>query len=76
MTEETYQDTIAFFISFCVEIYKNAQGCSGAEAYATLSSTGALDYLEKNYEVLHTQSHQWILEEILTFINTRNITRS
>ena len=76
MTEETYQDTIAFFISFCVEMYKNAQGVSGAEAYATLSSAGVLDYLEKNYEVLHTQSHQWILEEILTFINTRNTTRS
>ena len=73
MTEETYQDTITFFISFCVEIYKNARGCSGAEAYATLSSAGVLDYLEKNYEVLHTQSHQWILEEIHEFIEARKV---
>ena len=73
MTEETYQDTIAFFISFCVEIYKNAQGCSGAEAYATLSSAGALDYLEKNYETIHTQSHQWILKEIHEFMEAREV---
>lgn len=75
MTKETYQDTIAFFISFCVEMYKNSQGVLGAEAYTTLSSAGVLDYLEKNYETIHTQSPQWILEEIHEFIN-QNATRS
>ncbi len=76
MTEEVYQDTIAFFISFCVEMYKNARGCSGAEAYESLSSAGALDYLAKNYETIHTQSPQWILEEIHEFMDTRKATRS
>lgn len=76
MTEEVYQDSIAFFVSFCVEMYKNAQGIPGEEAYERLSSAGVLDYLETNYEMLHTQSHQWILEEIHTFMNARKTTRS
>lgn len=74
MIDKVYQDSIAFFVSFCVEIYKNAHGISGAEAYETLSSTGALTYLETNYETIHTQSAQWILEEIHEFI--KNATRS
>lgn len=35
---------------------------------AILSESGALDYLERNYEVIHTQSPQWILEEIEEYL--------
>lgn len=38
----------------------------------TLLDTGTLDYLERNHEVLHTQSPQWILEEINEFIRTHS----
>ena len=30
-----------------------------------------LDYLKENYEILHTQSWQWILEDIDEFIKIR-----
>ncbi len=30
-----------------------------------------LDYLEENFEALHSQSHQWILEDIDDYINIR-----
>ena len=69
MTEQAYKDTIAFFISFCVEIYKNAHALTGAQAIERLSSSGVLNYLEKHYEAIHTQSAQWILEEIDEFMN-------
>jgi len=63
------EDAIPLFLSFCIEQYKKLCGLSGQEAMKILSDSGALDYLEDNYEVIHTQSPQWILEEINEFIN-------
>ena len=61
--EKNRQD-IAYFVSFCIEQYKNAKGLTGAESIKVLDDYGVLKYLEEHYEVLHTQSHQWILEDI------------
>ena len=36
-----------------------------------LDKYGALAYLEENFKVLHTQSRQWILEDLDEFINHR-----
>ena len=44
---------------------------SGAEAMRQLDEFGVLKYLNDNYEVLHTQSRQWILEDIEEFIQLR-----
>lgn len=63
-------DAIAYFLTFCVEIYKNAHSLSGEKALVVLSESGALDYLEKNYDVIHTQSHQWILADIDDYLST------
>lgn len=62
------EDTIPLFLSFCIEQYKNAKGISGRQAMEILSDAGVLDYLERNYEVLHTQGHQWLLEEMDEYI--------
>lgn len=57
-------DAIPLFLSFCIEQYKHAKSMTGEEAMTRLAEAGVLDYLEKNFEVIHTQSPQWILEEI------------
>lgn len=62
---------IAYFISFCIEQYKTAKMLSGAEAMRRLDKYQVLDYLCENYEVLHTQSRQWILEDIDEFVRLR-----
>ena len=62
---------IAYFLSFCVEHYKQAKGLSGAEAAQTLGRYGVLDYLSRHYDVLHTQGHRWLLEEIDELIQRR-----
>ena len=62
---------IAYFLSFCIEQYKNQKGMNGAEVLETFASFGVLDYLNKHFEILHTQSRQWILEDIDEYINTR-----
>ena len=37
---------------------------SGDEVVALFDRYEVLPYLEDNFEVLHTQSHQWLMEEI------------
>ena len=56
---------IAYFVSFCIEQYKNAEAAKELDYY------GVLEYLEEHFEVLHTQSYQWLLEDIDEFINIR-----
>lgn len=65
------QRDIAYFLSFCIEQYKAAKGLTGEEAMRQLSEYEVLDYLNENYDVLHTQSRQWLLEDIDEFINIR-----
>ena len=62
---------IAYFLSFCIEQYKTAKGISGAEAMQIFDHYGVLEYLSEHYDVLHTQNHHWILEDINEFISLR-----
>ena len=36
-----------------------------------LERDGVLDYLAEHYDVLHTQSRQWLMEDIDEFISLR-----
>ena len=62
---------IAYFISFCIEQYKKAKGLSGAEVLDIFVKFGVLDYLKDHFDILHTQSYQWLLEDIDEFIEKR-----
>ena len=62
---------IAYFLSFCIEQYKKEKGMNGVEVLDTFTKYGVLDYLNNHFEILHTQSRQWILEDIDEYINTR-----
>lgn len=65
------QRDTAYFISFCIEQYKNEKRLTGAEAVRLLTQYGVLEYLNAHYEILHTQSRQWILEDIDEYIKLR-----
>ena len=52
---------IAYFVSFCIEQYK----------VSIFDRYGVTEYLSANFDVLHTQSRQWLLEEIDDFIQQR-----
>ncbi len=60
---------IAYFLSFCIEQYKNKHQMSGEEVAILFEQYGVLPYLEDNFEVLHTQGHRWLMEEIDEWIN-------
>lgn len=69
MTTRNHTDDVAYFIAFCVEIYKNAHFVTGTEVSEIFARHNIMEYLEENYEILHTQSPDWILSEIDEIIN-------
>ena len=62
---------IAYFLSFCMEQYKNKHQISGEEVATLFERYGVLPYLEDNFEVLHTQGHRWLMDDIDEVINNR-----
>lgn len=46
---------------------------SGDEVVSLFDRYEVLPYLEENFEVLHTQGHQWLMEEIDEKINSKEI---
>ncbi len=65
-----HNDDIAYFVAFCIESYKTANGISGADASRIFSESGLNEFLAENFESIHTQSPQWILEEINEYLST------
>lgn len=59
---------IAYFLSFCIEQYKMKYNLLGEEAMTLFEKYNVLQYLSDNFEVLHTQSRQWLIEEIEDYI--------
>lgn len=62
---------ISLFLAFCIEQYKQRHHLTGEQSMRILDQYGVLEYLEAGYEPLHTQSAQWIMEDIDEFINKR-----
>lgn len=62
---------IAYFVSFCIEQYKMHSSQSGSETMKLFNRYNVDIYLMENFEVLHTQSRQWLMEEIDEFIQTK-----
>lgn len=68
---QQHNDDIAYFIAFCIELYKNAHKITGAKSLEILEKHGIPDYLASNFDTLHTQSPQWILEEIEDIVSSQ-----
>ena len=62
---------IAFFLAFCIEQYMNEKRLSHEETMSLFTEFGVLDYLAEHFEILHTQSRQWIIEDIDEYIKER-----
>lgn len=59
------------FLSFCIEAYKMKLGVSGAKIAEYFEDNGVLDFLLKNYDLLHTIGKEQLLEEIERFLKNR-----
>lgn len=62
---------IAYFLSFCIEQYGKKHQLKGDEVVSLFDRYEVFTYLEENFEVLHTQGYQWLMEEIDELIRIR-----
>ena len=59
------------FYAFCLENYATRKRMSGMQAWVLFKETGADEYIIDNYDLLHTQGMDYILDDIQRFINRR-----
>lgn len=64
------------FQLFCLESYRSAKGLSGIKALNDFKQARVFDLLASGFEVLHTQSKNYLLAEISEYINRRHATLS
>lgn len=60
------------FVSFCIEQYKAVKGLPGEVVADLFNQAGLIDFLLINYDILHTQSKQYLMEEIELFLKEVN----
>lgn len=59
---------------FCIENVAERLGKTGSELFKILNSSGLLhSYIIPSYEALHTQSKQYIVDEIISVMRERNL---
>jgi len=63
---------IQAFIIFSLESYKNKLHKTGEEALNDFKTYDVFKYLEEGFDVLHTQSINYVVDEIMAYIKNRN----
>ena len=61
----------AMFVSFCIEQYAKAKNMSTEDVVNLFEQYGITEHYCEFYDVLHTQGHNWLIEEIDEMINNR-----
>lgn len=59
------------FVVFCTEAYARKNSLSSLQAYALFKAKGLTSFLKNNFEVLHTQGENYILDEIKQYLKRR-----
>ena len=61
----------AQFVSFCIEQYAKAKNMTTEDVVNLFAQYGITEHFCEFYDVLHTQGHNWLIEEIDVMINNR-----
>ncbi len=67
---------IQSFQLFCLESYRSAEDISGSKALNDFKNADVFTFLSNSYDLLHTQSQDYIVSEIIQYINYSNGTLS
>ncbi len=59
------------FKTYCIEAYKQAKGLTGKEVQALFQKYNVLDYISEFYELLHSTSESYIIDDIDIYIKAR-----
>ena len=65
------QQAKAMFVSFCIEQYAKAKNMTTEDVVDLFARYGISEHFCEFYEVLHTQGHRWLIEEIDEMIERR-----
>ena len=61
------------FAVFCIENTAERLKCSGNDVITALDMThGVEDFLYPSYEALHTQGKEYIVDEVIGYLETHN----
>lgn len=59
------------FYTYCLENYAIRKQISGMRAWVIFKESGADEYVIDNYDLLHTQGLEYVLDDVQRFINRR-----
>lgn len=62
---------ILLFQMFCAENYREARNISAQETLLLFSGHGVFKFLHDNFEMLHTQDTEYILDTVTTYIHKK-----
>lgn len=69
------ENAIEQFIIFCLESYKMKKEINGAQAYHDFERYDVFSYLKEGYEVLHTQSQDYLIADTEDYINHKQASK-
>lgn len=63
------------FSVFCIESVAEKLGINGNEVYRMLNTEEHIldDYIVSNFEVLHTQSKEYIVDDIIDYLKAKGV---
>ncbi len=62
---------ILLFKMFCMENFREAKKQSAEEVLLLFSNHGVFEFIDRNFEMLHTQDSEYILDTIATYIKKK-----
>lgn len=68
---KTQHPGVFLFIIFCIELYRQAHKMDAARVLSVFRDKGVLTFLTKGFEMLHSQSAEYVLREIDTYLKKR-----
>lgn len=71
MVELNSEEKLIEFISFSIENFKIKYGMKGKDVANLFRESNAFQFLAENYDMLHTQGKEYIIEEIEMFLRNR-----
>lgn len=68
---ESFSSKEQQFVVFCIEAYARRNALSSLQTYALFKRKELVSFLKKNFEILHTQGEEYILDEIKLYLKRR-----
>lgn len=69
--QKVSSSAVSQFIVFCIELYRRAHKGDAVQILSLFRNKGVLKFLTNGFETLHSQSQEYILREIDSYLKNR-----